>query len=190
MNLSETTLAEYLEKVAARKSTPGGGAVAAISAAEGCALIAMVAAFTKKPNPLPGDLLTRIEASNHELLRLADADAEAFEGVMAALRGKGDLNAASIEAARVPHQVIEIILSHLDDLEQLAQDGNPNLITDTGIAASLLDSALDASELNILINIRGLEESLTEEFSHCLDKLPHAKTRLSTVHKQVKNSLS
>lgn len=190
MKIAETSIAEYLNNVAAKRSTPGGGAVAAIAAAEGLALMGMVTSFTHKPNALPDDLPDRIDQSCDTLLQLADADAVAFDAVMAALRGKGDLAAASITAARVPLKVINIILDSLDDLEQLAQDGNPNLITDTGIAASLLASALDASELNILINIRELEEAHSAEFTVQLARLPAAKLRLSTVHQQVRNSLS
>lgn len=190
MTLATTKLADYIKSVAARKSTPGGGAVAAISAAEGCALMAMVANFTTKPNNLPTDLLTRIESSNAQLLSLADADAQAFEAVMAALRGKGDLNQASINAAKVPLQVIRLILSHIEDLELMVQEGNPNLITDTGIAASLMSSSLSASELNILVNISDLDDSLVQEFVNILETVPAAKVRLETIHSQVKNSLS
>ena len=45
--LREQNLATYLDKLAARTSTPGGGAVAAVVAAEACSLVAMVANFSK-----------------------------------------------------------------------------------------------------------------------------------------------
>ena len=45
--LREQNLAAYLDALAAKTSTPGGGAVAAVVAAEACSLVAMVANFSK-----------------------------------------------------------------------------------------------------------------------------------------------
>ena len=44
--LREQNLAAYLDALAAKTSTPGGGAVAAVVAAEACSLVAMVANFS------------------------------------------------------------------------------------------------------------------------------------------------
>ena len=184
--ISEQTVHEHLAQVAARQSTPGGGAVAAIAAAEGCALIAMVVNFTKDQAPL-GDMLERCEASLAELETLADDDGIAFKRVMKAYRSGAGLEQALTGAARVPADVIHICQSHIDDLETLEQSGNRNLVTDVGIAAALFEAAMSASELNILVNCRDLKDS--GELMAPLRQLEESRQRLQSIQSRIRQSL-
>lgn len=155
IEIAKQSLEEHLAAVTARSSTPGGGAVAAVAAAEACALISMVANFTKADL---GDMLSRSAESQGKLLELADADGAAFDNVMAAYKGQGDLEPALHNAAQVPVDILTICASHLQDLELLENDGNKNLITDVAIAASLFRAAFEACRFNVLINVRGMQE--------------------------------
>ena len=96
--IADQTLQEYLTQVAQKSSTPGGGAVAAVTAAEACALLSMVAHFTEDDL---GDLIDRTNKSMTNLLSLAEEDSRAFNLVMAAYKGDGELELALREAAEI-----------------------------------------------------------------------------------------
>ena len=151
-------IGDYISAVAARKSTPGGGSVAACSAANACALLAMVANFTRTDL---SDISRRAESSAQQLLSLADQDEIAFNRVMSAYKGDGELEEALRQAATVPGDVIQIIRSHLPDMELLRSGGNQNLITDVAIAASLFRAALESCRLNVLVNTTSMNDKGT-----------------------------
>ena len=144
--IAQQTLQEHLAEVTRKSSTPGGCAVATVSAAKACALINMVANFTKDDL---SDILSRAKASRSKLLELADEDGVAFAAVTAAHDGKGDLSPALRQAALVPISAMEICIAHLEDLALLAEQGKRKLITDIAIAAYLLRSALECSRFNV-----------------------------------------
>ena len=157
--IADQTLQEYLTQVAQKSSTPGGGAVAAVTAAEACALLSMVAHFTEDDL---GDLIDRTNKSMTNLLSLAEEDSRAFNLVMAAYKGDGELELALREAAEIPAKIIRICYAHFTDLLLLAERGNRNLISDVAIAASLFSAALESSRFNILINLRSMEGDATD----------------------------
>ena len=80
----EKTVAQYVEVLAAREPTPGGGGAAALAGALAAALNSMVANFTvgnKKYADVEEevkDLLAQSEQMRGELVRLVDADSEAY----------------------------------------------------------------------------------------------------------------
>jgi methenyltetrahydrofolate cyclohydrolase len=87
--MREVTIAEFLGQLAAREPTPGGGATAALNAAQGAALLAMVARYSDGAR-YDGELMGRIVSESDELrkdaLTLAEADAAAFGAVSDAYR--------------------------------------------------------------------------------------------------------
>lgn len=184
----DQSVASYLEAIGARSSTPGGGAVAAIVAAEACALIEMVLNFTKSEDARLDGMLNRLVASREQLLELADADMHAFKRVMKAYKGEEDLQQALTSAAEVPASVIRICLTHIADAELIAELGNKNLMTDTAIAASLLQSSLDASELNVLINVKSMTGH-TDDLIALLANLPAQRRKLDGISDQIKSAL-
>jgi formiminotetrahydrofolate cyclodeaminase len=185
--LREQNLKTYLDALAAKTSTPGGGAVAAVVAAEACSLLSMVANFSKAETAK--DIAARAQASIVNLLELGDQDTLAFESVVKAFKGKGDRLSACEKAAKIPAQVIEICLTHVDDLEYLSARGNPNLITDTAIASLLFDSALKSSELNILINMKGFD-AIPEDLGSAINRVPGATKRLQFIASSIRTGLS
>ncbi|MBT6587107.1 MAG: cyclodeaminase/cyclohydrolase family protein, partial [Gammaproteobacteria bacterium] len=167
--------------------TPGGGAVAAVVAAEACSLVAMVANFSK--GDVAKDIAGRAHASIANLLELGDQDALAFETVMKAFKGEGDISNACLQAADIPAQVIGICLTHIEDLEHLSAQGNPNLITDTAIASLLFDSALKSSELNILINMKSFD-TIPADLKSAINNVPGATSRLQFIASTIRTGLS
>lgn len=185
--LREQNLKTYLDALAAKTSTPGGGAVAAVVAAEACSLLSMVANFSKAETAK--DIAARAQASIVSLLELGDQDTLAFESVMKAFKGEGDRLSACEQAASIPMQVIEICLTHVEDLEYLSARGNPNLITDTAIASLLFDSALKSSELNILINMKDLD-AIPRNLESAINRVPGATRRLQFIASSIRAGLS
>ena len=185
--LREQNLKTYLDALAAKTSTPGGGAVAAVVAAEACSLLSMVANFSKVETAK--DIAARAQASIVDLLELGDQDTLAFESVMKAFKGEGDRLSACEQAASIPMQVIGICLTHVEDLEYLSARGNPNLITDTAIASLLFDSALKSSELNILINMKDLD-AIPRNLESAINRVPGATRRLQFIASSIRAGLS
>ena len=185
--LREQNLKTYLDALAAKTSTPGGGAVAAVVAAEACSLLSMVANFSKAETAK--DIAARAQASIVSLLELGDQDTLAFESLMKAFKGEGDRLSACEQAASIPMHVIGICLTHVEDLEYLSARGNPNLITDTAIASLLFDSALKSSELNILINMKDLD-AIPRNLESAINRIPGATSRLQFVASSIRAGLS
>ncbi|MBT4160699.1 MAG: cyclodeaminase/cyclohydrolase family protein [Gammaproteobacteria bacterium] len=187
--IGRQTITEYLNAVSAKTSTPGGGAVAAVVAGEACALIAMVVNFTRGDDSRLQEILSRVSLSRQRLIELADADSVAFDQVMRAYKGEGDLEPALINAAQVPLEVISICRSHISDIELMMDIGNANLLTDVGIAASLIQSSLQSSQLNVMINANAMttEKNLLTE---PLADLPTALQRLVDVLADMQNRLT
>ena len=185
---AEQKINSYLEAVAARSPTPGGGSVAATVAAEGCALMKMVASFSE--GELIPTILEEASAAIGELLTAGQADQEAFESVMQSHGGKGDKQAALVAAASVPASIIHICADRLEHLEYLAAHGNVRLLSDVAIAALLLDSAVRASEINILINLREAGQVQDEKIAKALELLPDVTARLQSVATTARQDLS
>lgn len=170
--MRDETITVFLDQLAARVPAPGGGATAALHAAQAAALLAMVARYSK------GDEMERITAEADELrgdaLTLADADAEAFGAVAAAYalpRGSEEekqarsaaIAAGLAGAARPPADVIRTALSLTGLAEDLLPAGNRNVITDVAAAAAAVRAAAVTSQLNIEVNLRGIKDGAVRE---------------------------
>ena len=82
--MRDDTIAAFLDQLAARVPAPGGGATAALHAAQAAALLAMVARYSDGPRydaALMGRIVAEADALREEALALAEADAAAFGAV-------------------------------------------------------------------------------------------------------------
>ena len=191
--LAQTSISDYLATLAAKASTPGGGTVAAISAAQAAALLQMVARFTDEVQRGDKQIIDRADAAVTQFLLLAEADMRAFQSVMQAYQSQDDnrLQTALSRAAEPPMQVIAGCRTLLEDLQLIARIGNKNLSTDTAIAADLLASAMRASELNVLINLRHIKSvKVKDQLQQGLLEVEPTLKQLSGVMAQIKQSLA
>jgi formiminotetrahydrofolate cyclodeaminase len=172
--LQELTIEEFLEEVAARKPTPGGGSVAALSGALAAGLVSMAAEFSRNK-----DVSEQARTLMNTLTHLVDRDAEAFAA--------RDLK----EATRVPLQTAKYSYAVLKLAEALLETCNPKVITDIGVAAKMAEAAVKGAMLNVEVNLvsiadedykRGVLKE-AQEFS-CPDSL--ARTIINDVEARLR----
>lgn len=161
--IDESTLPEYMDALASKAATPGGGAAAGVTGAQACALMEMVCSLTRTDDSRIAEIRTRAAQTRARLMSLATQDMEKFNKVMAAFRlPPGErarhLQPALEEAAQVPLEMIGAATALIDSVETLTTIGNPNLITDTGIAALLIEAAIRSCRLNVLVNLKSIDD--------------------------------
>lgn len=171
----ETGEFAFLDALAADTPTPGGGSASAYSGAAAAALVEMVARLTigrKKYADVETQmksLLEKAESLGSDLRLAVRQDAAAFDALMDAYRlpkdtdsertARGDaIQAATLEAARVPLQVAHMAVRAIELALQAVSDGNLNAISDGGVAAVQARAALIGAGYNVRINLTGLKD--------------------------------
>lgn len=181
MSISSATISSFLNDLAAKSATPGGGAAACLTGATAASLANMVVAFSIGRKGL-AEHQPALETASASLLkwrdaflRLADEDAQAYGALNAAMKMHADDPArapALATSARAATDVPQRALAHTLDLLRLADSlrpiTNPHLRSDLAIAAVLADAAARASRWNIAINAPTLNEASPGEGSAAL----------------------
>ena len=183
MKLVEQRVIDFVAATASKEPTPGGGAIAALTAATGAALAEMVAnlTFGKKGYEAVQiemeELQAKAEAIRKRMLELSLADADVFNIFMNALglpKNTDEEKAARTaaiqqaykDAAMVPFEIGELANQIFDLAELASRKGNQNLITDGIIAAINARAAVKSAFLNVRINLSGIkDESFVAELT-------------------------
>ena len=173
--IKDMTIQTFLDELASKASTPGGGGGAAVNGAIGAALISMVANFTigKKGYEDVHDEFTSILNQSEDLRsKLTDAikdDVDVFNRVMAAygmpkepadekkIRTQA-IQSALKEATDVPLACAKLCREVIDLSESAAENGNTNVISDAGVALLAGYAGLRSAALNVYINIGGIKD--------------------------------
>jgi methenyltetrahydrofolate cyclohydrolase len=174
MNTGELSLDSWLEKLADHTPTPGGGAVAAFLAAVSAALLGMVANYTTGPKwadyePRMKELAAELGELRGRAITLADRDAQAFASVATAYKlprstpeekaqRSAAIQAALVIAAGPPEQVGELAARLVTVAAELAEHGNPNVVSDVAVASSTARAALESALVNIDVNRRQIRD--------------------------------
>jgi len=185
---------QFLDRVAEGTPTPGGGTVSAMVGALAAALAIMVANLTlgrKKFSAAEGPMRETKQRAQEirELLgRLAQQDSEAFEAVLRARRmaeqpdeaarsRASALATAELEATRVPLRTAEACLEIIELAARVARHGNPNAVTDAGVAGRLAAAAAEGALLNVQINLKSLPATADkDDIEKALRRLSAAMT--------------
>ncbi|RKS09234.1 formiminotetrahydrofolate cyclodeaminase [Nocardiopsis sp. Huas11] len=172
--ISGQTISDFLTDLAARAPAPGGGATAAVHAAQAAALVAMVARYSDGARFVEhteeiSAIVKGADRLRTEALRIAEADAEAFSAVVDAYalpRSTDDeraarstaIAAALRKACEPPVAVIETAAEVVSLAERILPIGNRNVITDVAAAAEAARAAATTARVNVEINLGGIED--------------------------------
>ena len=173
--IKDMTIQTFLDELASKASTPGGGGAAAVSGAMGAALISMVANFTigkKGYEEVEGEAKDILAKSEDLRAKLTDAikdDVDVFNRVMAAYgmpketdeekaARSTEIQAALKEATDVPLECARLCHAVIKLSQPIADKGNNNVISDAGVAVLAGYAGLRSAALNVYINIGGIKD--------------------------------
>ncbi|PKK90833.1 MAG: glutamate formimidoyltransferase [Candidatus Wallbacteria bacterium HGW-Wallbacteria-1] len=174
--LAEMAVNDFLDLLSSDSPAPGGGSVAALNGSIAAGLVAMVANLTIGKKGFEnhytdlGNMGVKAQNLKSLFLKLVDRDTDAFNAVMTASRMAKKtaseaqarleaLNAATVLAIETPLETIQTCEHLLPALNCICRNGNPNSISDAGVACQTLISAAKGAWLNVVINIGGIENS-------------------------------
>ncbi len=190
--LADLTVRGFAEETASESMAPGGGSVAATLGALGAALGTMVANLSCNKKGWEGrwrefsGTAERGKSCMDELVRLIDADTDAFNLIVAAKRmpkSSGNEKAArnaAVEAATcaaidIPLRVMEVANASMEVLADMAASGNPASASDAGVGALCARSAVLGAYLNVRTNCPDLEnETKRAEYLKRADEIAKA----------------
>ena len=178
--LVEMSCRDFADETASESPAPGGGSISAYMGALGAALGTMVANLSAhKPGwddqwETFSDHAEKGRDILDRLIKLVDEDTEAFNRIMAVFampkstaeekeaRAEA-LEAATIHAAEIPLQTMKTAFEAFDLLEAMAREGNPNSVSDAGVGALAVRSAILGAQLNVKINAAGIKDRATAQ---------------------------
>lgn len=173
--LIDYTCKGFALETASESPAPGGGSISAYAGALGAALGTMVANLSSHKAGWDDrwNYFSKWAEEGQEivskLLYLVDEDTAAFNKIMAcfampkksaeekAARAKA-LQEATIYATEVPLRTMEAAYSAFPLIEAMAKEGNPNSVSDAGVGALSIRTAVYGAYLNVKINAAGIKE--------------------------------
>ncbi len=175
MSIIDKSVKDFVEEVAAKSPTPGGGAVGATVAAMGAALLEMVAQLTvgkKGYEDYEAEMERVISEGDYrkkKLLELVDEDIEAFNEVMKTLKLPKDtpekkkersekLQESLKKACEVPYDLAREISKLCPLAESVNKFGNKNAKSDAESAVALLEAAFNCALANVEINLKSIKD--------------------------------
>jgi len=149
----------FLGALSAATPEPGGGSAAALAVTLAAGLSVMTARLSGRHLPAAEGMAARAGLLRDRAAPLAQADAEAYGVVLAALRAPGRPGAAAALSAAcdVPMEVAEIGAEVAAVAAAVAAGGNPNVRGDAIAAALLAAAGARAAAALVRINLTGAE---------------------------------
>jgi methenyltetrahydrofolate cyclohydrolase len=157
---------EFLDELAAARPAPGGGSAAALAVALAAALCAMTAELSARHLAGAPQLAAQARGLLRRAAPLAQADADAYAGVLTALRAPAQpdgqreeqVSAALARASEVPLEVAELGDSAAALAADVADRGNPAVRGDALAAAQLAAAAARTAAALVQINLAGMPD--------------------------------
>lgn len=175
IDFTENSCKDFIDVLASSAPIPGGGGASALVGAIGVALGNMVGSLTvgKKCYVDVEEDIIRCKKEADEitkrLLELVAKDAEVFEPLSKAyslpkstpeeLAKKEEVMAVVLkDACEVPLEIMKTCARGLDLMKEFAEKGSRIALSDAGVGATLLKSALQGASLNIYINTKSIKD--------------------------------
>ena len=173
--LAKMNLIEFANKTSSESPAPGGGSISAYCGALGAALSTMVANLSANKRgwedkwEFYSKWGEKSLAYQNILVMLVDEDTLAFNRIMAAVSLPKDsdeqketrltaLQSATKYAIEVPFKIMETSFACLESIKCMAGVGNANSISDAGVAALCIRTAVMGAYLNVRINCKDLND--------------------------------
>jgi formiminotetrahydrofolate cyclodeaminase len=180
----------FLDQLAARTPTPGGGGAAAVTGAMAAGLVAMAARFSARQLPEAGHLADQADELRVRVAQLADTDAQAYAAVLEAFRRPGEAEAAQrqealLGAALVPLEIAGIGARVAAMAMQVAEAGNPNLRGDavTGAVLAAASARSAACLVDINVELGGLDPELSQRAAQAVADAGDAADRIMSTER-------
>ena len=201
--LVDLTVKGFAEETSRESPAPGGGTISAYMGALGAALGTMVANLSSHKAGWDdrwkefSDWADRGQALMRELLHLVDEDTEAFNRIMAAfgMPKKTDeekaarsaaIQAATLYATQVPLHTMQASYEAFSICRAMAEEGNPNSVSDAGVGALAARAAVLGAGLNVKINAgslkdRAVADKLIAEANALIEKANEAEHEIIAI---------
>jgi len=173
--LAKMTIQDFANETSSESPAPGGGSIAAYCGVLGSALATMVANLSahKRGWDDRWEFFSKwgekgIYCQN-QLLELVDKDTHAFNEIMKAfslpkendkqlaIRNK-EIQKATKNAINVPFEIMKTSFDSIEVIMKMAEEGNPNSISDAGVAMHCARAAIMGAFLNVKINCKDLDD--------------------------------
>lgn len=173
--LVSMSLTAFADETSSESPAPGGGSISAYMGSLGAALATMVANLSSHKRGWDdrwkefSDWAQKGQQYKDTLLKLVDEDTNAFNRIMnsfslpkATDEEKATRTAAIQDATKfateIPFRVMETALASMEVIKAMAEHGNPNSVSDAGVGALAVRSAVMGAYLNVKINAAGLTD--------------------------------
>ena len=171
----EMSLTEFIARTASADPVPGGGSIAALTAAQGAGLVGMLASLTKDKagyEPVWEKMKETADGAAKQAQRFLDfiqKDVDVFNEYMTVLKMPKDtdeqkaarsalLQKAVINATEVPLDLAKECYAFISVAEYAIDHGNKGATSDGCIAVLLLKAAASAALYNVKINLPGIKD--------------------------------
>ncbi|MGG9962818.1 glutamate formimidoyltransferase [Ferruginibacter sp. SUN106] len=168
-------LNDFADETASESPAPGGGSIAAYIGALGASLATMVANLSSHKKGWDerweefSDWAAKGQQYKNELVKLVDADTAAFNKIMEAFalpkttadektKRTEAIQAATKFAIEIPFKVMQTAAASMELVKAMAAIGNPNSVSDAGVGALCIRSAVMGAFMNVRINASGYND--------------------------------
>lgn len=168
-------LNDFADETASESPAPGGGSIAAYVGSLGASLATMVANLSSHKKGWDerweefSNWAEKGQRYKDELLRLVDADTKAFNQIMTAMGlpkstdeekevRKKAIQEATKFAIDIPFKVMQASYDSMEVIKAMAEQGNPNSVSDAGVGALCARSAVMGAFMNVRINAGGCDD--------------------------------
>ncbi len=204
--LISMTLSDFADETASESPAPGGGSISAYIGSLGISLATMVANLSSHKKGWEEhwkEFSTWAEKGQQvkdQLLKLVNEDTNAFNKIMSAFslpksndmekKARTDaIQSATKYAIEIPFKVMELSYSSMEIIKAMAQNGNPNSVSDVGVGALCARSSVMGAFLNVKINASELnDKDFTEDILEKGKALQDAAIIAETEILQIVNS--
>ncbi len=207
--LVDLSLTDFADLTASEAPAPGGGSIAAYTAALGVALGTMVANLSSHKRGWDdrwnfySDWAVKGQAYKDQLMHLVDEDTAAFNKIMDAFKlpkktaADKQVRAEAIEAAtlyatEIPLKVMQTAYESMEVMEAMADTGLPASISDVAVGTMAARTGVYGAYYNVKINAASLknDEKAKELISKAEEILAKTKERETKILSMIDNKMN